>query len=86
MTLSLQYLISIASVLALTACILFYKIKIALRENGYKITLWYGHLFDIILMAKFSIESKRYTYLLWLLLLFILVTSFLYVSTLIIGG
>jgi len=52
MTLGLPYLILIDCVVALLANILFYKIKIVLRLNGYKVTFIYGHLFDIILIAK----------------------------------
>jgi len=83
MTLGLPYLILIDCVVALLANILFYKIKIVLRLNGYKVTFIYGHLFDIILIAKLSIKSRRYIYLLWLLLLTILIIIFLYVSSLI---
>jgi hypothetical protein len=67
------YFIMLGSFLALCITILFYKIKIVLRDNGYKITFWYGHLFDVILIFRFSLSSKRYVYLWLLLLLLILI-------------
>jgi hypothetical protein len=77
MTIGSPYFIILGSALALCATILFYKIKIILRDNGYKVTFWYGHLFDIVLIFRVAIRTKQYSYLWLLLLLGILIFGFI---------
>lgn len=77
MTIDSPYFITVGSVLALCATVLLYKIKTVLRENGYKVTFWYGHLFDIILIFRFSLRSKKYVYVWLLLLLLVLILIFI---------
>jgi hypothetical protein len=58
--------------------VLVFKIKAILRSHRYEVTYLYGHLFDLILIIRFSITSKRYVNLLWVLLLWILIVGFFY--------
>ncbi len=82
---TLPYLMIVDSILVFSIFILFYRIKAILRQHNYEVTYLYGHLFDLILIIKLSIRSKKYSYAVLVLSTLILMSGFLYVSLLLIS-
>lgn len=77
------YLIFINCAIVLAANYVIYRIKGILRKNGFQVTFLYGLIFDIILLFRLSLRQRNYNYMGLLSILFVLVLSFIWVSSLI---